>query len=81
MNAMFVMASVAAVAALLILGRGVYLSVKEAKTTEYTPSGDPVQFTWRDFPQFLVDHTSHILFGFSSIAIAIVFFCIGVWSL
>lgn len=78
MTIIFVLSFVAALVGILILGRAVYFAVKEVKTAEYTPNGDPAEYTWQDFPEIMGEQTHRLVFGFSSIAVAIMFFCVGV---
>lgn len=78
---MFIAALVACLIGLQILGRAVYFAIMEAKSSEYTSCGETVRYTWRDFPQFLDNQTHRIIFGYSAIAIAIMFFCVGVFFL
>lgn len=78
MKTMFVLSFIAALVGIVILGRTVYFAVREMKTAEYTPNGDPVAYTWQDLPEIMNEQTHRLAFGFSFIAVAIMFFCVGV---
>lgn len=79
MKPLFFAALVAGLIGLQILGRAAYLALKEARASEFTPSGDPVRYTWRDFPQLFADQSQRLVAGSSVIGFAAVLFCFGLF--